>query len=72
MSVGCQAPSSMSANRLGPGSLRRFSHTPGEYWPLKAAQQLVLSETPDGYCLDQGTGVACPIGLAVTADAALT
>jgi peptide-methionine (S)-S-oxide reductase len=37
------------------------------FYFAEAYHQQYLAKVPDGYCPDHGTGVACPIGLGVSA-----
>jgi peptide-methionine (S)-S-oxide reductase len=39
-----------------------------EFYFAEDEHQQYLAKNPNGYCPDHGTGVACPVGLGVTAD----
>ena len=39
-----------------------------DFYYAEPYHQQYLSKNPNGYCPDHGTGVACPIGVGVTAD----
>ena len=39
----------------------------GDFYYAETYHQQYLSRNPNGYCPDHGTGVACPIGVGVTA-----
>ena len=41
-----------------------------EFYYAEAYHQQYLAKNPNGYCPDQGTGVACPVGLGVRATGA--
>jgi peptide-methionine (S)-S-oxide reductase len=36
-----------------------------EFWPAEEYHQQYLAKNPDGYCGLGGTGVSCPVGVAV-------
>jgi peptide-methionine (S)-S-oxide reductase len=39
----------------------------GDFYFAEDYHQQYLDKNPNGYCPDHGTGVACPVGLGVTA-----
>ena len=44
----------------------------GEFYPAEDYHQQYLAKVPGGYCGLGGTGVSCPVGLAVPSEATAT
>ena len=52
----------------GVGAITTEIAPPGEFYFAEDYHQQYLARNPAGYCGLGGTGVSCPIGVAVTAD----
>jgi peptide-methionine (S)-S-oxide reductase len=54
-------------SKAGYGAITTTIEALGPFYYAEAYHQQYLHKVPDGYCPDQGTGVACPVGLGVSA-----
>ena len=54
-------------SKSGYGTISTEISKAGAFYYAEPYHQQYLSKNPGGYCPDHGTGVACPIGLGVTA-----
>jgi peptide-methionine (S)-S-oxide reductase len=55
--------------REGFGAITTEITPAGEFYPAEECHQQYLIKVPNGYCPDHGTGVSCPIGVGVRAQA---